>query len=54
MRVHWAYLPFLKGTFQIRDLWQKKGIGKTDVDFSADIPSHDVVLLRLSPVKQGD
>jgi len=25
-----------------------------DVDFSADIPSHDVVLLKLSPVKQGD
>ena len=54
MRVHWAYLPFLKGTFQIRDLWQKKGIGKTDADFSADIPSHDIVLLKLSPVKQGD
>jgi alpha-galactosidase len=51
MRVNWAHLPFLKGTFHIRDLWQKKITGKTDRNFSADIPSHDVVLLKLSPTK---
>jgi alpha-galactosidase len=51
IRVNWTYLPFLNGTFKIRDIWQKKEIGKTDTDYSSDIAPHDVVLLRLSPVK---
>ncbi len=51
VRVNWEYLPFPKGVYTIRDLWQKKDIGKTDVNFSAHIPPHDVVLVKLSPVK---
>jgi alpha-galactosidase len=40
-----------KTTYAIRDLWAKKDIGNTDKTFSAKVPSHDVVVLRLSPVK---
>ena len=51
MRVHWDYLPFPKGTYQIRDIWQKKDLGKTNADFVGHIPSHDVLLLKLTPSK---
>ena len=40
-----------KTTYSVRDLWSKKNIGKTDKTFSAEVPSHDAVLLKLSPVK---
>lgn len=51
MRVNWNNLSFLKGTFTIRDLWQKKNIGKTDVNLNVNIPPRDVVLVRLMPAK---
>jgi alpha-galactosidase len=40
-----------KTTYTIRDLWAKKNIGKTDEVFASEVPSHDVVLLRLSPAE---
>ena len=51
MEIHlnWAHLPFLNGTFQIRDLWQKKDIGSTQKEFVSLIPSHDIVMLKLTP-----
>ncbi|MGD0015350.1 MAG: glycoside hydrolase family 27 protein [Bryobacteraceae bacterium] len=51
LRVDWNHLPFLKGTYRIRDLWQKKDLGQTSTEFQAPVASHDVVLLRLSPLK---
>jgi alpha-galactosidase len=39
-------------TYNIRDLWARKDVGTTDKDFSANIPAHDVVMVRLSPVKK--
>jgi len=51
VRLTWSHLWFLKGNYQVRDLWQKKDLGITDKDFIREIPSHDVILLRLSPVK---
>lgn len=51
IRVNWNHLWFLKGTYQIQDLWQKKNLGKTNKKFVSDIASHDVTLLKLSPVK---
>ncbi len=51
IRLSWNNLPFLTGTFKIRDLWEKKDIGKTDINFSRNIPPHDVVLIKLTPVK---
>lgn len=38
----------LRGTYRVRDIWTKKSIA-TEKNFVADIPSHDVVLMRLSP-----
>jgi alpha-galactosidase len=50
--VNWKDLPFLSGTYQVRDLWQKKDVGTTGKAFTASaVASHDVVLLRLSPAK---
>jgi alpha-galactosidase len=49
--VNWKDLNFLLGTHQIRDIWQKKDLGKTDVSYTCQVASHDVVLFKLSPVK---
>ncbi len=51
IRVKWSNLSFLTGTYQIRDLWQKKDLGTTGKEFIGDIPSMDVILFELSPVK---
>ncbi len=37
-----------KTVYKIRDLWLKKSAGTTETVLKADIPSHDVVMLRLS------
>lgn len=29
VRVNWSYLSFLKGTFEIRDIWHKQDLGRT-------------------------
>jgi hypothetical protein len=49
--VHWPHLSFLKGDYEIRDVWQAKNIGTTVKDFDGDIAPHDVILFVLSPVK---
>ena len=51
IRVKWENLSFLKGKFEIRDLWQKKSLGTTASDYTFDVPPHDVALVKLSPVK---
>jgi len=51
MRVNWSYLSFLNGKYSIRDLWLKKNIGTTDTNMNFNIPSHDVVLVKLTPIK---
>jgi alpha-galactosidase len=52
LRINWSNLPFLKGSYEIRDLWKKKNIGSTDKTFEAGLPSHDVILVKLAPAKQ--
>jgi alpha-galactosidase len=37
-----------KNNYVISNLWTKKGAGNTDKPFTAIVPPHDVVLLRLS------
>jgi len=37
--------------YTVRDLWQKKDLGKTDIIFSGDVAAQDAILLRLSPAK---
>jgi alpha-galactosidase len=41
-------IKFEKDVYNIRDLWAKKPIGKTDKPLKADIPGHDVLMVRLS------
>lgn len=38
-------------TYSLRNLWTKKNEGKTKKAFKGTVPSHDVIMLRLTPVK---
>jgi len=42
---------FNKKEYKIRDLWQKKDIGTTEKRFKANLPAHDVIVVKLSPKK---
>lgn len=42
---------FKTSIYQIRDLWLKKEVGTTEKNFYAVLPSHDVIMLRLKPIK---
>lgn len=39
----------LSGRYTVRDLWQRKDLGAFSGQFSAPVPAHGVVLLRLDP-----
>lgn len=39
-------------TFKIKDLWTKKELGTTKKPLKASVPSHDVLMVRLSLVKK--
>lgn len=43
---------FKTTTYSIRDLWAKKNIGNTSKDFTAIVPAHDVIMLKLTPIKK--
>lgn len=51
MQVAREDMTFLKGDYQVRDLWEKKDMGTTEQDISRKVDPHDVILLRLTPVK---
>jgi alpha-galactosidase len=53
LRINWSHLSFLSGPYQIRDVWKKMDLGRTDSgeEFRVAVPSHDVALVRLTPVK---
>jgi len=51
LKVNWSNLPFLKGSYTIRDLWQKKDIGSTEKEYLGDLPARDVILVKLTPTK---
>ncbi|MDE3056702.1 MAG: glycoside hydrolase family 27 protein [Bacteroidota bacterium] len=38
--------------YAVRDLWSHKGIGTSEKDLKAVVPGHDVLMLRLTPVKK--
>lgn len=44
---------FGETTYRIRDLWAGRERGTTARPLVATVPSHDVLMLRLSPVRQG-
>jgi alpha-galactosidase len=48
MTAAWSDLG-LHGKLKVRDLWAHKDMGKVADQFSADVPSHGVVLITLKP-----
>jgi alpha-galactosidase len=46
MSVAWSDLG-LHGKLGVRDLWAHKDLGKVADQFSADVPSHGVVLITV-------
>jgi alpha-galactosidase len=40
-------IDFNQAAYKLRDLWEKKDIGTTNKAFKQNIPSHDVVVLKL-------
>ena len=48
--VTWKELK-LSGPQTVRDIWQHKDLGKQVDGFSAEIPSHGCILLKVSPAK---
>jgi len=41
----------ISGRQTVRDLWRQKDVGQFDTEFTATVPSHGVVLVKISPVK---
>ena len=46
----WSKLG-LTGRYAVRDLWLRKDLGRFDGKYAASVPSHGVVLLRLTKVR---
>jgi len=42
----WSQLG-IKGRYYVRDLWQRKDLGRFDGKYAASVPGHGAVLLRL-------
>lgn len=60
IRITWSHIWILRSKYnkyKIRDLWQKKDLGEIDLEegdnefFIRQIEPHDVILLKLNPVK---
>lgn len=49
VEISWRKLG-LKGPQHIRDLWQRRNLGRLDDRYSATIPSHGAMLIKLSPI----
>ncbi len=50
-RIDWKHFGFLKGTYDIKDIWKDKVIGTTSKNLEVNIESHDVLFLKLTPAK---
>jgi alpha-galactosidase len=48
--VKWSDLK-IEGKRTVRDLWRQKDLGVFDGQFTANVPSHGVVMVRVIPVK---
>jgi alpha-galactosidase len=48
--VTWSALG-LTGNQMVRDLWRQKDLGRFDRSFSAQVPSHGVVLVKVTPAQ---
>ncbi len=50
MSVAWGRIGIRADTAMVRDLWAHEDVGKVGRRYSATIPSHGVVMLRVTPV----
>jgi len=50
--VAWAVLG-LTGPINIRDVWRHKDLGSANSSYTANVPRHGVVMLRLSKADGG-
>jgi alpha-galactosidase len=50
-RINWPHFTFLKGRFEVKDVWKNQVIGTTGKNFDVKIDSHDVLLVKLTPIK---
>jgi alpha-galactosidase len=50
-RMNWQHFSFLKGEYEIKDLWQDKIVGTTAINLEVNIDSHDVLLYRFTKKK---
>ena len=50
MKVDWPRLA-VQGKQRVRDLWRQKDLGVFEGSYSAEVPRHGVMLIRLSPVR---
>ena len=50
LTVRWSELG-ISGKYIVRDLWRQKDLGTFDNEFSADVPPHGVVMIRLRKTK---
>jgi alpha-galactosidase len=51
MTVKWSDLG-IKGRYMVRDIWRQTDLGREKSSYSAVVPRHGVVMLRLSPTGQ--
>ena len=45
---NWAELKLAAGSYKVRDLWGHASLGQVEKGFSAKVPSHGVIMLRLA------
>ena len=50
-RINWKHFDFLKGEYEIKDIWKSRMIGTTSKNLELNIDSHDVLLYKLTPKK---
>jgi alpha-galactosidase len=50
-RINWKHFNFLKGEYEIKDIWKNQVIGTTSKNLELDIESHDVLFFKLTPKK---
>ena len=46
-RINWKHYTFLKGEYDIYDIWKHKIIGTTSSNVEIDIDTHDVLFYKL-------
>jgi alpha-galactosidase len=50
-RINWQHFGFLKGEYEIKDIWKNKIVGTTSKNIELSIDTHDVVLYRFTNKK---